>query len=139
MNVTHDGHEVVGRLGFGPEQVVLELGWDDDTDPALREGIETATGGPLEDDGYTGSADASLLWWRAEDGDLADGIVDAMGTLVDGGFIVVCTPRPGRPGALDVAEIDEAATTAGMHTSGRLNVGADWTATRVVAPRHARR
>ena len=58
------------RFGFQPGMVVQELGWDDDVDAELRAGIESVTGSALLDDSYGDVADAVLLWWRADDGDL---------------------------------------------------------------------
>jgi hypothetical protein len=52
---------------------------------------------------------------------------------------VVLTPKAGRLGHVDASDIEEAATTAGLHTSGSVNACEDWTATRLVAPKSARR
>ena len=38
-----------GRLGFVPDTVIQELGWDDDVDADLRASIEARTGNPLVD------------------------------------------------------------------------------------------
>ena len=38
-------------------------------------------------------ADAVLLWWRDGDGDLGDALVDMVGVLDDGGFVVLLTPK----------------------------------------------
>ena len=76
-----------------------------------------------------------LLWWREEDGDLIDALVDLVGVLEDGGFVVLLSPRPGSPGALEPSDVDEAAATAGLHSSGLLAAGDLWRATRLVSPR----
>ncbi len=127
------------RLGFEPGQVVQEFGYDDDVDDALRFAIEDHVGGELEDEDYTGVADAVLFWWRDEDGDLVDAVVDALTTLEEGGFVMLLTPRPPRAGRVDPSVIDESAATAGLHTSGSVNACPGWTATRLVAPRSTRR
>ena len=57
----------------------------------------------------------------------------------DHGFIVVLSPKAGRVGHVDASDIEEAATTAGLHTSGTVNACDDWTATKLVAPKSARR
>ena len=56
----------------------------------------------------------SLLWWRDEDGDLVDGLVDSLTDLVGGGAIWLLTPKVGRPNAVDPADIAEAAPIAGL-------------------------
>ena len=132
------GPAAVERLGFAPEQIVQEVGWDDDSDDAFRFAVEDATGAELEDEDYTGETDAVLLWWRSDDGDLTDALVDLVGLLEDGGFIVVLTPRDRNGGAVDPSEVTEAAATAGLHTSGAFNASPEWRATKLVTPRSRR-
>jgi hypothetical protein len=127
------------RLGFAAGQVVQEFGYDSDVDDDLRFAIEDLTNTELEDEDYGDVADAVLLWWRDDDGDLVDAVVDGLTNLAEGGFIVVLTPKAGRPGHVDASELEESATTAGLHTSGSVNACEDWTATRLVAPKSARR
>ena len=125
--------DAVARLGFAKEQIVQEYGWDDDVDEALREAIEAVVGDPIEDEDYTGVVDAVILWWRDGDGDLTDALVDTLGTLAEGSSIVLLTPRPGQDGEVDPSEVDEAATTAGLHTSGSVMCSEHWVATRLAA------
>ena len=129
----------VAKLGFVPGQGVQEFGWDNDVDEDLRLAIETVTGAELEDEDSTDVADAVVLWWRDEDGDLVDALVDGLTNLADRGFIVLLTPKAGREGHVDASDIEEAALTAGLHTSGTVNACADWAGTRLVAPKSARR
>lgn len=126
------------KLGFAAGQVVQEFGYDSDVDDDLRFSIEDTTGIELEDEDYGDVADAALIWWREGDGDLVDALVDALTNLDDGGFIVLFTPKAGRAGEIEMADVDEAATTAGLHTSGTLNACREWSATRLVAPRSRR-
>jgi hypothetical protein len=119
--------------------VVQEFGYDEDVDDDFRFALEELTNTDLEDEDYGDVADAVLIWWRDGDGDLVDAVVDGLTNLADAGFIVVLTPKSGRAGHLDASELEEAATTAGLHTSGAVNACEDWTATRLVAPRTARR
>ncbi|CCH78416.1 conserved hypothetical protein [Nostocoides japonicum T1-X7] len=130
---------LMARLGFASGQVVQEFGYDSDVDDDLRFAIEDHIGAELEDEDYTGVADAVLFWWRDEDGDLADAVVDALASLEEGGFVVLLTPKSDRAGRVDPALIDESASTAGLHTSGSVNACPGWTATRLVAPRSVRR
>ena len=127
------------RLGFAEGQVVQEFGYDADVDDDFRFALEDLTKTDLEDEDYGDVADAVLIWWREDDGDLVDAVVDGLTNLAESGFIVVLTPKAGRAGHLEASELEEAATTAGLHTSGAVNACEDWTATRLVAPRTARR
>jgi DUF3052 family protein len=126
------------RFGFQPGMVVQELGWDDDVDAELRAGIESVTGSALVDDSYGDVADAVLLWWRADDGDLVDGLVDALTDLADGGTIWLLTPKVGRPRYVDPSDVSESAPTAGLSTTTSLAAGPDWVATKLVSPKAAR-
>ncbi|HIZ99816.1 MAG TPA: DUF3052 domain-containing protein [Candidatus Janibacter merdipullorum] len=123
----------VAKLGFEQDQIVQEYGWDDDVDEALRVAIESTVGEEIEDEDYTGVVDAVILWWRDDDGDLTDALVDTLGTLAEGSSIVLLTPRPGLEGEVDPSEVDEAATTAGLHTSGNVMCSEGWVATRLAA------
>ncbi len=129
----------VSKLGFTEDQVVLELGYDDDVDDEVREQIEDLLGGQLQEEDYDDVVDAVLLWWRDNDGDLTDALVDALATLEDHGFIVLLTPKVGLPGQVDPSDVAEAADTAGLHASASVNLTREWSATRLVAPKTARR
>lgn len=123
------------RLGFEPGQVVQEIGYDDDVDHDLREGIESLIGQDLVDEDYDDVADVVLLWFRDEDGDLTDALVDAIGLLEDGGLIWLLTPKTGRDGYIEPSDISEASQTAGLSQSKSISVGKDWTGTRLVSPK----
>src|SRR5690606_9178490 len=60
------------KLGFTSGQVVQEFGYDSDVDDDLRFSIEDLTGTELVDEDYGDVADAAMIWWRQDDGDLAD-------------------------------------------------------------------
>ena len=115
--------------------VIQELGWDSDTDDQLRISIEDAIDADMVDSDYGNVVDAVILWWRDEDGDLVDGLVDALTDLVGGGAIWLLTPKIGRPNAVDAADIAEAAPIAGLAQTTALTVSKDWAATRLVAPK----
>ena len=125
----------IARLGLTKGMVVQELGWDDDTDDSLRQAIEESLDADMVDGDYGNVVDAVVLWWREDDGDLVDGLVDALTDLVGGGVIWLFTPKVGRPGALDPADITEAAPIAGLALTTTASVAADWMATRLVAPK----
>ena len=123
------------RLGFKPGMVIQELGWDNDTDDALRVAIEDAIDADMVDGDYGNVVDAVVLWWRDDDGDLADALVDSKTDLVGGGAIWLLTPKVGRPGAVDPSDIAEAAPIAGLAQTTTAAVSKDWSATRLVAPK----
>ena len=120
-----------GRLGFVPETVIQELGWDDDVDADLRASIEAQTGNPLVDGEATEVVDGVILWWRDGDGDLADALMDALADLVEGGSIWLLTPKVGRDGYVSGADIGEAAPVAGLSTTTTSAATADWAATKL--------
>ncbi|PVG82153.1 DUF3052 domain-containing protein [Nocardioides gansuensis] len=123
------------RLGLKPGMVIQELGWDSDTDDELRVAIEDAIDADMVDGDYGNVVDAVLLWWRSEDGDLVDGLVDALTDLVGGGSIWLLTPKVGRANSVDPADIAEAAPIAGLSQTTTASVSKDWMATRLVAPK----
>nr|WP_203610923.1 DUF3052 domain-containing protein [Streptomyces cyaneofuscatus] len=126
------------RLGFEPGQVVQEIGYDDDVELELREGIEATTGQELVDEEYDDVADVVLLWFRDEDGDLTDALVDAIGLLEDGGTVWLMTPKTGRDGYVEPSDINEAAQTAGLAQTKSISAGKDWTGSRLVTPKGAK-
>ena len=124
------------RLGFKPNMVIQELGWDEDVDDDLRVQVEDSIDADLVDGEYGNVVDAVILWWRDGDGDLGDGLMDALTDLVSGGVIWLLTPKVGRRDAVDAADIAEAAQVAGLATtSTAAGVSKDWAATRLVAPK----
>ena len=66
---------------------------------------------------------------------LVDGLVDALTDLVGGGSIWLLTPKVGRPGTVDAADVAEAAPIAGLSQTTTAAVSKDWQATRLVAPK----
>ncbi|MCU4745323.1 DUF3052 domain-containing protein [Streptomyces sp. JH002] len=141
MSATADHAEtnLAVRLGFQPGMVVQEIGYDDDAEEELREVIEATTGQDLVDEDYDDVADVVLLWFREDDGDLTDALVDAIGLLDEDGQIVLLTPKPGRDGYIEPSEIGEAAKTAGLAQTKNLNAGKDWTGSRLLTPKAARK
>ena len=87
----------------------------------------------LED--YEDVADVVLQWYREDDGDLVDVLMDALTSLADGGHIWLLTPKAGRTGHIEPSEIGEAAPTAGLTQTSSVSAGRNWAGTRLVAPR----
>ena len=143
MSATAGGHEGTAtqtggnRLGFKPGMVIQELGWDEDVDDDLRVQIENAIDADMVDGEFGNVVDVVVLWWRDDDGDLTDALMDALTDLVGGGVIWLLTPKVGRPGSVDPADIAEAAQVAGLATTSTAGVSKDWSATRLVAPKTA--
>jgi hypothetical protein len=121
-------------LGIQSDQVVQELGWDEDTDDDIRADVEEASGSDLLDEDADEVIDVVLLWWREDDGDLVDRLMDAIAPLADDGVIWVLTPKTGKPGHVLPAEIAEAAPTAGLVQTSSANLG-DWIGSRLVQPK----
>ncbi len=124
------------KLGFTAGQVVQEIGYDTDTDDAISEAIQSV--GELVNEDYGDVVDAVLLWWREDDGDLVDALVDALGPLADHGVIWLMTPKVGRAGHVEPSDIADAAPTAGLQVTSAISAAADWQGTRLVAPKARR-
>lgn len=122
------------KLGFEPGMVVQELGWDSDVDENLRSAIIDGIDSDLIEDAVE-AVDVVVLWWRADDGDLVDGLVDALTDLSSSGYIWLLTPKLGRPGFVDAADISEGAVTAGVALTTSANVSPDWQAHKIVRPK----
>ena len=114
--------------------VVQELGWDEDTDDDLRADIEDAIGADMLDDDSDDVIDVVVLWWRDDDGDLVDALMDAIGPLADDGFVWVFSPKTGNDGYVDPSEIAEAAPTAGLTQTSVVSLG-EWSGSRLVQPK----
>ncbi len=141
MTATADnagGDRLAGRLGLRAGQVVQELGHDDDCDEALRAAVAELTGHALVGEDYEDVVDAVLLWWRDDDGDLVDALVDALVSLDDGGVVWLLTPKAGRPGHVEPGEIGDAAPTAGLHQTSSISAAPEWSGTRLVSRRSGR-
>ncbi|WP_380285008.1 DUF3052 domain-containing protein [Kitasatospora purpeofusca] len=126
-----DKSNPAARLGFEEGQIIQELGYDEDTDQDLREGIEEITGTDLVDEDYDDVADAVLLWHRDDDGDLTDALVDALEYLAEGGLIWLLTPKTGRDGHIEASDVADAAKTSGLSQTSSIAIAKDWAATRL--------
>lgn len=127
-----NGPGVAERLGLQPEMIVMEIGYAEDVDESVRQAIEEQTGEDLVDEDSDEVVDMVLLWYRADDGDLADVLVDAIGPLADSGSIWLLTPKRGREGYVEPSDIAEASSIAGLSQTSITTIGADWTAARLV-------
>ncbi|MDQ2739785.1 MAG: DUF3052 domain-containing protein [Actinomycetota bacterium] len=131
-------HGVADRLGLKAGDVVGEIGFDDDVDHDLREAVEDIIGGGLLEEDADDVLDAVLLWWRAEDGDLTDALVDAITLLADTGVIWLLTPRTGLDGYVEPSDIAEATRTAGLSQTTTVPGGLQWTTAKLARAKQGR-
>ena len=132
------GTPAVTALGFEPGQVVQELGWDEDVDETLRDSIMEAIDADMIEDPLE-AVDSVVLWWREDDGDVADGLVDALRDLSQEGHIWLFTPKIGHDGHVDPTDIAEATLAAGLVLANPATVSSQWQAQRIVRPKGGRR
>ena len=132
------GRGVAEKLGIEQGMVVQELGWDEDVDEDLRASVEERCGSELLDEDSDEVIEVVLLWWRDQDGDLVEALLDAIHPLADNGVIWVLTPKTGRPGHVEPSDISEAAPTAGLAQTSNISVADAWTGARLVSPRAAK-
>ncbi len=130
---------LASRLGFTAGQIVQEIGFDSDCDGELRTSIVLVTETELVDLEYDDVVDVVLLWWREDDGDLVDVLVDSLEFLADQGVIWLLTPKPGRDGHVEASDISDAAPTAGLQSTSTISASREWQGTRLVAPKAGRR
>lgn len=112
--VQKDAQEYAQVLGIQAGMTVQEIGWDEDCDSSISEAVEDVIGEELLDEDTDELCDVVLLWWREDDGDLVDGLVDAIRPLADNGRIWLLTPGAGKPGTVAPGEISESAQLAGL-------------------------
>jgi hypothetical protein len=129
------GRGLAERLGIVPGMVVQELGYDDDVDTELRDAIVERCGNELVDEDADDVVDVVLLWWREDDGDLVDTLVDALHPLADSGVIWLLTPKSGREGHVPPSDISEAAPTAGLSQTSSISAARDWSGARLATPK----
>ena len=138
MSASPQGLERAARLSLASGQIVQEVGYDTDCDADLREAVVEIIGADLVDLDFEEVVDAALLWFREDDGDLTDALVDAITPLGDQGVVWLLTPKPGREGHIEPEDITDAAQTAGLRQTSTISASDNWQGTRLVAPRAKR-
>ena len=131
--------ESVERLGLAPGELILEVGFDIDCDAQLRGSIEAKIGSPMRSGHLDEVVDAVILWWREGDGDLVDDLVDGLTYLSENGPIWLLTPKVGIAGHVEASDIQDSAPTAGLTQTVSFLVAPNWTATKLVARKSAKR
>ena len=131
--------QLAARMGIQSGFLVLERGFGDDADEAIRKEISQTTGTDLLDENSQEVVDAVITWWREDDGDLIDELVDCLTYLSENGPIWLLTPKVGRDGHVEPSDIQESAQTAGLAQTSTFAAGAEWSATKLTAPKGGRR
>ena len=124
---------IAEALNLTTGQIVQEIGYDDDVDHDLRDAIEDLIGEEMEDEDTQEIVDAVVLWWREDDGDLTDALVDTLRNIEAGSPVWLLTPKAGRPGHVAPGEVQESAEIAGLRVMSSLSLAADWTGTRLAS------
>src|SRR4051812_37440941 len=125
MSVDSGSAGLAARLGIKPGMVVQELSWDEDADEDLRDSIVDISGGEMVDEDTDEVADVVILWWREDDGDLVDALVDAIGALAEDGVVWLLVPKSGRPGHVEPGDVTGPAPTAGLAQTGSISAAKD--------------
>lgn len=131
--------QVIDRFGLAAGDLVLEVGHDLDCDADLRQALVAKTGTEFIQSDATEVVDAVLMWWREDDGDLVDELVDALTYLSETGPIWLLTPKVGRDGYVEPSDIQDAAPTAGLSQTVSFSAGTDWSATKLVARKSSKK
>ena len=129
---------VAARLGLSAGNVVGEIGYDSDVDEDFRDAVSDLVGSELLDEDSDDVLDAVLLWWREEDGDLTDALVDAITLLADDGVIWLLTPKTGQDGYVEQSDIAEATRTAGLAQTTTVAGNTDWVMARLARSKQAK-
>ena len=130
---------LIAKLEIVSDMVIQELGYDDDCDGDLVDAIADAAGTAIVGEDTDEVVDLSVLWWRDEDGDLVDGLVDSLTPLAEQGVVLLLTPKPGRSGHIEPSDIEDAARTAGLQPTSTMSASRNWQGTRLVSPRASRK
>ena len=120
------------RMGFEKGQLILEIGHGSDCDENLRQQIVDIVGEPLIQNDTNEVVDSVLIWFRDDDSDLTDELVDALAYLSESGTIWVLTPKVGRDGHVEASEIQDAVNIAGLTQTSTIAVAPNWTATKIM-------
>ncbi len=126
------------RLGITAGMAVQEIGRDEDSDAELVDLIVDRCGAALIDEDSDDVVDVVLLWFREDDGDLVDALMDARTRLDNNGAIWVLTPKAGRDGHVEPSDIIDAAPTAGLMQTSTVSASKDWAAAKLVVPKGQR-
>ena len=136
--VSNQAATAAARLGLSAGDVVGEIGYDSDVDHDLRDAIQDVIDGDLLDEDADDVLDAVVLWWREDDGDLIDALVDAITLLADDGVIWLLTPKTGQAGYVEPSDVAEATKTAGLAQTTTVPGGNAWMIARLARAKQGR-
>ncbi|WP_242606260.1 DUF3052 family protein [Protofrankia symbiont of Coriaria ruscifolia] len=124
-------------LGITPDVRVQSLNIPEDDDIAhdLLDAVTSASGTERVPEGSGEVVDVVLLWWRDDDGDLVEALIDARRQLSEAGVIWLLTPKAGREGHVEPSDVLEAAPAAGLAQTSTMSVAAEWVGIRLAAPK----
>lgn len=120
-------------MGIEAGFLVLQRGFTDGCDQQISDEISKVSGNALVGEDSQEVVDAVITWWREEDGDLVDELVDCLTYLTEGGQVWLLTPKVGREGHVEPSDIQDSAPTAGLSLTSTFQASKDWIATRLVA------
>ncbi|WP_018635882.1 DUF3052 domain-containing protein [Parafrankia elaeagni] len=133
-----EGQRRAERLGVAAGTLVQSLNEDDDIAQDLLDAVITASGTELVPEDSDDVIDVVLLWWREDDGDLANALIDARRQLSEEGVIWLLTPKAGREGHVEPSDVLDAVPTAGLVQTSTVSVAAEWAGMRLAAPKSQR-
>jgi hypothetical protein len=122
-------------LGVSAGCLIQSLNEDDDIAADLLDEVSALAGTDLVPEDSDDVVDVVLLWWREDDGDLVDALVDARRQLSDDGVLWLLTPKAGRDGHVEPSDVLEAVPTAGLVQTSTTSVAAEWTGIRLAGRR----
>ena len=123
------------KLGVTSGSLVQSLNEDDDVAGDLLDEVTALSGTDLVPEDSDDVVDVVLLWWREDDGDLVDALVDARRQLSDDGVLWLLTPKAGRDGHVEPSDVLEAVPTAGLVQTSTSSMAAEWTGIRLAGRR----
>ncbi|ABW11300.1 DUF3052 domain-containing protein [Frankia sp. Mgl5] len=133
-----EGQRRAERLGVMAGTLVQSLNEDDDIAQDLLDAVTTSSGTDLVPEDSDDVVDVVLLWWREDDGDLANALIDARRQLSEDGVIWLLTPKAGRDGHVEPSDVLDAVPTAGLVQTSTVSVAAEWAGMRLAAPKSQR-
>jgi hypothetical protein len=126
------------RLGVAPGALIQSIGAESDgleIDAALLDDLLSISGEELIPEDSDEIVDVVVLWFREDDGDLVDTLMDARRQLDDAGALWLLTPKPGRDGHVEPSDVQEAVPTAGLQMTSSVSAAPSWSGSRLVSPK----
>ncbi|SBW23829.1 MULTISPECIES: DUF3052 domain-containing protein [Protofrankia] len=133
-----EGQRRAERLGITPGVLVQSLNEDNDIAHDLLDAVTSASGTELVPEDSDDVVDVVLLWWRDDDGDLVEALIDARRQLSESGVIWLLTPKAGRAGHVEPSDVLEAVPVVGLVQTSTVSVATEWAGMRLAAPKSQR-